>query len=151
MNSHIVNCLEPQPGSFTSTLRADAHPHTHASSGWGGAPLCIHRTAAGNPFYALEIAREIRRVGIPPPGQPLPVPADHRDLVLLRLRRLPRVTRDVLAELAAMPSAAVGQVDLEARDGSAGAGTAEYRLVRAPLLRRRPEWGEARAWSASKA
>ena len=43
MNSYIVNCLEPQPGSFTSTLRADARPHEHASSGWGGAPLCILR------------------------------------------------------------------------------------------------------------
>ena len=42
MNSYIVDCLEPQPGSFTSTLRADAHPHEHASSGWGGAPLYIH-------------------------------------------------------------------------------------------------------------
>jgi DNA-binding CsgD family transcriptional regulator len=87
----------------------------------------IHRAAAGNPFYALEIAREIRRVGIPPPGQPLPVPADHRDLVLLRLRRLPRVTRDVLAELAAMPSAAVGQVDLEALTAAERAGIAVVR------------------------
>src|SRR5208282_6055818 len=41
MNSYIVDCLEPQPGSFTSTLRADARPHEHASSGWGGAPLSI--------------------------------------------------------------------------------------------------------------
>jgi len=87
----------------------------------------IHRTAAGNPFYALEIAREILRVGIPPPGQPLPVPADHRDLVLLRLRRLPRATRDVLAELAAMPSAAVGQVDLEALTAAERAGIAVVR------------------------
>ena len=87
----------------------------------------IHRAAAGNPFYALEIAREIQRVGIPPPGQPLPVPADHRDLVLLRLRRLPRATRDVLAELAAMPSAAVGQVDLEALAAAERAGIAVVR------------------------
>src|ERR1039458_9636892 len=41
MNSYIVDCLEPQPGSFTSTLRADGRPHEHASSGWGGAPLYI--------------------------------------------------------------------------------------------------------------
>jgi DNA-binding CsgD family transcriptional regulator len=87
----------------------------------------IHRAAAGNPFYALEIAREIQRVGIPPPGQPLPVPANHRDLVLLRLRRLPRVTRDVLAELAAMPSAAVGQVDLDALTAAERAGIAVVR------------------------
>ena len=87
----------------------------------------IHRAAGGNPFYALEIAREIQRVGVPPPGQPLPVPADHRELVLLRLRRLPRVTRDVLAQVAAMPSVAVGQVDLEALAPAERAGIAVVR------------------------
>lgn len=87
----------------------------------------IHRAAGGNPFYALEIGREIQRVGIPPPGQPLPVPADHADLVLLRLRRLPRATRDVLAELAAMPSAAVSQVDLDALTAAERAGIAVIR------------------------
>jgi len=76
--------------------------------------VSIHRAAAGNPFYALEIARELRRVGPPPPGRPLPVPGDHSELAMLRLRRLPRSTRDVLAEVAAMPGAAVGQVEIEA-------------------------------------
>jgi AAA ATPase domain len=47
----------------------------------------VHRAAAGNPFYALEIARETARLGVPPPSQPLPVPGDHRELALLRLRR----------------------------------------------------------------
>ena len=84
----------------------------------------IHRAAGGNPFYALEIAREIRQVGIPPPGQPLPVPADHRELVLLRLRRLPRATRDVLTELAATPRAAIGQADLDALAPAERAGIA---------------------------
>ncbi|HEX6932583.1 MAG TPA: AAA family ATPase [Streptosporangiaceae bacterium] len=84
----------------------------------------IHRAAGGNPFYALEIAREIHQAGIPPPGQPLPVPADHKDLVLLRLRRLPRATRDVLSQLAAMPSAAVGQIDLDALAAAERAGIA---------------------------
>jgi DNA-binding CsgD family transcriptional regulator len=84
----------------------------------------IHRAAGGNPFYALEIAREVQRVGVPSPGQPLPVPADHRELATLRLRRLPRATRDVLAELAAMPSAAIGQIDLEALAAAERAGIA---------------------------
>ena len=84
----------------------------------------IHRAAGGNPFYALEIAREIHRVGTPSPGQPLPVPADHRELVLLRLRRLPRATRDVLSQLAAMPSAAVGHVDLDVLAAAERAGIA---------------------------
>lgn len=76
--------------------------------------VAIHRAAAGNPFYALEIAREIIRVGSPAPGRPLPVPADQGELALLRLRRLPRATRDVLAQVAVMPSAAIGQLDLDA-------------------------------------
>jgi DNA-binding CsgD family transcriptional regulator len=72
----------------------------------------IHRAAGGNPFYALEIAREIQRLGIPPPGRPLPVPGDHHDLALLRLQRLPQETRDVLAAVAAMPSASASDLDL---------------------------------------
>jgi DNA-binding CsgD family transcriptional regulator len=74
----------------------------------------IHRAAGGNAFYALEIAREVQRLGIPAPGRPLPVPGDHRELALLRLRRLPRPTRNVLAAVAAMPRPLAGDVDLEA-------------------------------------
>jgi DNA-binding CsgD family transcriptional regulator len=74
----------------------------------------IHRAASGNPFYALEIAREVLRHGVPSPGRPLPVPDDHRDLTLLRLRRLPRATRELLAAVAAMPSAAASDLDLAA-------------------------------------
>jgi DNA-binding CsgD family transcriptional regulator len=74
----------------------------------------IHRAAAGNAFYALEIAREVRSAGIPGPGRPLPVPSDHRELALLRLRRLPRATRDVLAAVAAMPRPSAADVDLDA-------------------------------------
>src|SRR5260370_31457531 len=62
MNSHIANCLEPQPGSFTSTLRADAHPHTHASSGWGGAPLYIHVSTIGTPKARVAAVAQVRRV-----------------------------------------------------------------------------------------
>jgi DNA-binding CsgD family transcriptional regulator len=91
-----------------------------------GRPLVvgIHRAARGNPFYALEIAREIQRVGIPAPGQPLPVPGDDRALAMLRLRRLPRSTQDVLAQLAAMPRAAIGQIDAEALAPAERAGIA---------------------------
>jgi DNA-binding CsgD family transcriptional regulator len=76
--------------------------------------LRIHAAAGGNPFYALEIAREVERLGSPLPGRPLPIPQDHRDLVLLRLGRLPRATRDVLAEIAAMSRPSTDDVDLEA-------------------------------------
>ncbi|MFI5284231.1 MAG: AAA family ATPase [Candidatus Dormibacterales bacterium] len=74
----------------------------------------IHQGAGGNPFYALEIAREVHRLGPPPPGRPLPVPKDHRDLALLRLGRLPRATRAVLAEIAAMSRPTTDKLDLEA-------------------------------------
>ena len=82
----------------------------------------IHRAADGNPFYALEIAREISRLGVPPPGQPLPVPGNHRDLALVRLRRLPRATRDALAVVAAMSRPSAGQLDLEALAAAERAG-----------------------------
>jgi ATP/maltotriose-dependent transcriptional regulator MalT len=74
----------------------------------------IHRAAGGNPFYALEIGREVQRLGVPPPGEPLPIPGDHRDLALLRLRRLPRATRDVLAQVAAMARPSTADLDLDA-------------------------------------
>ena len=76
--------------------------------------LRIHRAAGGNPFYGLEIAREIQRVGPPPPGLPLPIPEDHRELALLRLGRLPRATRDTLAQIAAMSRPSTRDLDLVA-------------------------------------
>jgi hypothetical protein len=39
----------------------------------------IHQAAEGNPFFALEIARDAVANGIPPPGEPLPVPTNQRD------------------------------------------------------------------------
>ena len=74
----------------------------------------IHRAAGGNPFYALEIGREVQRLGVPPPSQPLPIPGDHRDLALLRLQRLPRATRDVLAKVATMARPSAADLDLDA-------------------------------------
>ncbi len=74
----------------------------------------IHRAAGGNPFYALEIGREVQRLGVPSPSQPLPIPGDHRDLALLRLQRLPQTTRDVLARVAAMARPSTADLDLDA-------------------------------------
>jgi DNA-binding CsgD family transcriptional regulator len=87
----------------------------------------IHRAAAGNAFYALEIAREVRRIGVLGPGRPLPVPGDHRELALLRLRRLPRATRDVLAVVAAMPRPSAADVDLGALAPAEVAGIVQVR------------------------
>ncbi len=76
--------------------------------------LRVYQAAGGNPFYALEIAREIQRLGPLPPGRPLPIPQDHRALALLRLGRLPRATRDVLAQIAAMSRPSTDDLDLGA-------------------------------------
>ena len=62
----------------------------------------------------LEIGREVRHLGVPPPSQPLPIPGDHRDLVLLRLQRLPLATRDMLARVAAMARPSTADLDLDA-------------------------------------
>jgi DNA-binding CsgD family transcriptional regulator len=87
----------------------------------------IHRAAGGNPFYALEMGREVQRLGVPPPSQPLPIPGDHRELVLLRLRRLPRATRDVLAAVAAMARPSTADLDLDALAPAEVAGIARVR------------------------
>ena len=70
----------------------------------------IHTAAGSNPFYALEI----NQVGAPPPGHPLPVPDDQRDLAQLRVRRLPRPTRQVLAMMASMPRPIAGTLAMAA-------------------------------------
>ena len=62
----------------------------------------VHATAGGNPFYALEIVRMLRRSGISvEAGQPLPVPESLHDLVDGRLLALPQESRDFLLAAAA--------------------------------------------------
>jgi DNA-binding CsgD family transcriptional regulator len=101
--------------------------HTLGSSFARPVLVRIHRAAGGNPFYALEIGREVQRLGVPPPSQPLPIPGDHRDLVLLRLRRLPRATRDVLARVAAMARPSTADLDLDALAAAEVAGIVRVR------------------------
>ena len=62
----------------------------------------IHEASGGNPLYALELALELRRLGIAPrPGAPLPVPATLDALVHARVRSLPLVVRSIAAGPAA--------------------------------------------------
>jgi DNA-binding CsgD family transcriptional regulator len=50
----------------------------------------IHETSGGNPFFALEIGRALDgQDALPNPGEPLPVPADLRELLRRRLTALP--------------------------------------------------------------
>jgi DNA-binding CsgD family transcriptional regulator len=75
----------------------------------------VHDASAGNPFYALEIARFLLEGGAPlRPAEQLPIPRTLDELVRARLGRLPETIRRVLeaAALIADPTpqalAAVG-------------------------------------------
>lgn len=61
-------------------------------------PTLVKVTAAsgGNPFYALEIARELIRLEVTAPVDRLPVPAEPNALLTARVARLPRETREAL-------------------------------------------------------
>lgn len=61
----------------------------------------LYETCRGNPFFALEIAREVVRSGIRP-TDPLPVPPDLRRLVRRRLGRLSAAARETLLAAAAL-------------------------------------------------
>jgi DNA-binding CsgD family transcriptional regulator len=61
------------------------------------ATIRIHDQSAGNPFYALEIARAVLQAGEPlAPGLPLPIPDTLAALTTGRIRMLPRATRVAL-------------------------------------------------------
>src|SRR5439155_239630 len=64
----------------------------------------LHELADGNPFYLLELGRELERSGArPTAGQPWPVPRDLTELLAGRLGRLPGWTRELLLAIAASP------------------------------------------------
>jgi DNA-binding CsgD family transcriptional regulator len=63
----------------------------------------LQELAGGNPFYSLEIGRElIARGGEPPPDEALPVPGSVSGLVQARLARLSPAARTVLLAAAAL-------------------------------------------------
>jgi DNA-binding CsgD family transcriptional regulator len=78
----------------------------------------IEEASAGNPLYALEIARELARSGaIPTPGGPLPIPDSLGSLLESRIEALPRATRDALAFAAIATEPTVERLDaLEHRE-----------------------------------
>jgi DNA-binding CsgD family transcriptional regulator len=62
----------------------------------------VHQASGGNPFYALEIVRMLRRSTVSiEAGQPIPVPDSLHDLVHGRLLTLPQESRDFLLAAAA--------------------------------------------------
>ena len=63
----------------------------------------VQEATAGNPFFALELGRELVRTNTrPTPGQALRVPESLRELLGGRLARLPAETVDVLVQVAAL-------------------------------------------------
>ena len=74
----------------------------------------VHQASGGNPFYALELARELRRTRTTPSDGALPVPDDLRDLLAQRLRRLSQPTRDALLTAAALSDPTTSLVDEQA-------------------------------------
>jgi DNA-binding CsgD family transcriptional regulator len=85
----------------------------------------IATAANGNPFYALEIAREVLRRGQASAGEPLPVPDDVSQLLSMRIRRLPRATREQLLVVAALSTAPLAVLDREALEPAEEAGLVE--------------------------
>ena len=62
----------------------------------------VHEATAGNPFFALELARALDREGIEPgPGEPMPLPKDLARLLGARIRSLSAEVRDLLLIVAA--------------------------------------------------
>jgi DNA-binding CsgD family transcriptional regulator len=80
--------------------------------------LRVHESSEGNPFFALELARALQRVSLEPvPGEPLPVPANLRELVRGRLALLPRPSVETLLLAAALARPAVPTLELAVGSG----------------------------------
>jgi DNA-binding CsgD family transcriptional regulator len=68
----------------------------------------IHETSAGNPLFAIELARVVSDPARPrPPGAPLLVPASLADLLRARLEGIDRAALGTLGVLAATASASM--------------------------------------------
>jgi DNA-binding CsgD family transcriptional regulator len=78
--------------------------------------------SGGNPFFALEIGRELARAVAPAAGRPLPLPLELRVPTTARLDRLPEATREALlvAAAASRPTTALVDVDALAPAEQAG-------------------------------
>ena len=72
----------------------------------------LHELSGGNPFYALEIARELLlRGGEPGAGERLPVPATLHELVAARIDALSAGARELLLVAAALSRPAVSVIE----------------------------------------
>jgi DNA-binding NarL/FixJ family response regulator len=88
----------------------------------------IAEASGGNPFYAVEIARELDRRGEHDVSGRVPVPQDLDALVRARVRALPGETRDAL-----LRAATLARADTETIDPGELAPAEEAGLVRVEL------------------
>ncbi|MEP7054926.1 MAG: AAA family ATPase [Actinomycetota bacterium] len=92
----------------------------------------IHELSGGNPFYALQIAREpgvLHRE----PGEPHSVPTSLQELLRSRLTRLAPATRSVLATAAAAGAASLDVLRRIESDVDAALGEAEEHGIAAEV------------------
>jgi DNA-binding CsgD family transcriptional regulator len=81
----------------------------------------LHALAAGNPFFAIEIARSSIRGEVAPTGQRLPIPKSLKDdLLRHRVARLPDQAREALFVASALSRPTVDLVTAAMGAGSAG-------------------------------
>lgn len=92
---------------------------------------------AGNPFFALEVARALRAHGVRDPGADLPVPDRIEELLGLRLSRVPNRVREVLLAVALAGDYDVAQLE-RLVDGSAIDAAVAAKLVQVEQGRLRP-------------
>jgi DNA-binding CsgD family transcriptional regulator len=78
---------------------ASIHAIVSERLGWAPTRPTLVKVVAvtgGNPFYALEVARELQRLGSSSPGEVLPIPKDLRALLYARVDRLSADSREAL-------------------------------------------------------
>jgi DNA-binding CsgD family transcriptional regulator len=94
----------------------------------------LREVTAGNPFFALEVGRELHRAEARlAPGQPLPVPDNLKELLGERLARLPAETREVLLSAAAL-ARPTADILVAAHTGAPGVPEALERAARAGVI-----------------
>ena len=97
--------------------------------------LRVQEATAGNPLFALELGRELVRLGTRlQPGEPLPVPSSLGQLLGVRLARLSVETREVLL-IAALAGRPIVEVVAAAHGDGARTIEAVDEAVRAGVVR----------------
>ena len=107
----------------------------------------VHDAANGNPFFALEMARELARSGPPDVGETLPLPDDLRALLVDRISALPEPTRQILLTTAAAARPTLALLAAASGEGPGTEGTLKPAdRLRARFARRGRIGSRTRCW-----